>query len=178
MAHANGAGGAAGLALLLLFSAGCFVDHCDSFSHGSFAKPPAQSSVLAPGRHSSSSSPRPAALSMAEASRTSAGEGARHGKKRVFIFGIGYTGFGLVRAAQEKWGDDVMLFGTCRSQGMESANKHMPTLLLFPPPPSLPLHLSPSLPVSFHSILFLLPHPPFSCAHQSHFHSGNLPRCF
>lgn len=37
--------------------------------------------------------------------------------ERVFIFGVGYTGFGLVRAAQERWGQEVDLFGTCRSQG-------------------------------------------------------------
>lgn len=37
--------------------------------------------------------------------------------ERVFIFGVGYTGFGLVRAAQERWGQNVDFFGTCRSQG-------------------------------------------------------------
>lgn len=60
---------------------------------------------------------------MAEASQIGGAgeEDARHGKKRLFIFGIGYTGFGLVRAAQAKWGDDVVLFGTCRTEGIPSA---------------------------------------------------------
>ena len=34
----------------------------------------------------------------------------------IFIFGLGYTGLAVARAAKQEWGDGCRIAGTCRSQ--------------------------------------------------------------
>lgn len=151
--------------LVVALTGGCHMLHSDAFCHELALR-------LSPSRHQCPGKGRMSVVVMAAggegteeagvAARASVSSGSEgDGPKRLFIFGVGYTGFGLVRAAQARWGDGVRLYGTCRTPGETSPalkRKVSPVDATIQPPDtdeytfdlslvhpsSLPLSISPS----------------------------------
>lgn len=118
-----GLGIGAGLALSICILVSCVVQRSDSFAHGVLP-----AGIILASRRCGTCSSLSQSMTLGRGQDAGAGDAAASGsgsssssKKRVFIFGVGYMGYGLVRAAQAKWGDGVEFFGTCRSEAKAGA---------------------------------------------------------